>query len=591
MPYIYDEATGKQIDVENVSGVVVGNKKREAVDAYYFGDTTMSRNKLGMVTTPLASTWDYMPKTAKDIQHAITLDTMVDGTALQFAKVLVGGIGGIIGGTLGSTLGVAGTATGAAKGASMGAGLGYLMVEAGSQIFDWSSKASQDPHAFWNDFMKNIHDRQDDTNLQKFVGGLNLGSKFSGTYGEGEGLYKEWGDMIGEKGFAMGAGEAIGTLVKGAATILAAGPTAGLVADVSLSSAASEAHHTIGLGHGIRKGIKAGALHGVASGVTGALFVGALPWLFETQAPQLVKAASNNLVASMATTGAEIASWQTVESNLIRMAEGKDFEFSPATFALSYGLGAAFGTLGWYLNKPRKMKMQDFEKRLEPDALYYAQDGFMNPKGEAIDLIKQRRVGAFATLERNYTPQESKVIADRILKADIMTGYNGLQFEEPVSLMARIRRDHRAAKQVDISVESASTLVQNYGVKSPELGRTWVELVRERFSTANFMKEKVVEAVNTSAYMRKAEKDSTVAKPKISMSEYVPKKNVSISKKAEETLAEKVSQLRKLGAITNEQQAREVADMILMTAIKDNKGSIGNYEIRKAFEKVMNGGN
>ena len=538
MPYIYNEVTGQQINTDDVNGLVVYNEetKKATGEKYYFGDTTKSRNLLAIANTPLASTWDYMPKSSADIAQSVALDTMANGDALQLAKIVAGTIGGILGGGAFSFA---------------GAGIGYLMVEAGAEIYDWISSAGDDPHTFWNKFTNNIGDLADDNSFQKFWSGVKVGQTFSEA-GATQGLYQDWGDVIGEKGFAVGAGEVVGSLVRSAATIMAAGGLAtsesgkalaskvGVIADVSLSSGTREASRLVGLGEDAYKGLGIGALHAVASGVTGATFVAGLPWVFSTHAKPIVDAVANSRLASIAATGTEFAAWGVMEDNLINIAEGREIEVDPMRVAAGFALGAGFSTILNALPKGKK-----------PLQIEY------HPRSEAIAIQKDNLLPYYTQLEKHYRPDELQAIGSRILKSDAATGFSGNSFENPVAFVARMQKEHFESKGSLLSDESAIGLYRRYGTQSPSMGKTW--------------------------------SDESLSAISIADASFKTSSGRSVSAAGKQFLNEKIQTLRNVGYIADE-EAPQVANAIVSQALKDNKGSIGNFEIRKAFDKVMAGG-
>jgi len=528
MPYIFDEVTGKQINVEDIQGFATLDAKGQATgEAYGFGDTSKSRGMLQAAYTPLATSWDYMPKTSADIAQAVALDTMVDSGGIQLAKILAGTVGGIFGGPV-------------------GAGIGYMLAEAGSEIYNWIDKAGDDPHKFWNDFHTNMKDFADDNSFQKFWDGTQLGQSYTAS-GASRALFKDWGDVIGEKGFAVGAGEAVGMLVRSGAAVLSGGVTlegggfgtAAIIADISLSSATSEASQEIGLGEDVYKALGVGALHGMASGIAAATFCKGLPYLFSQHAPALVQAVNSNGISSVAATGAEFAGWGLMEDNLINIAEGRDLEINPMQVALGFGLGASFGVLGGAFRK--------------------------SPRSEAIELINKDLPTYYNTLSKDYSKDSMATMGNRLLKSDKMTGLTGGMYDDGVSLSARIISDHQAVKGYDIAVGSANSIAQRYGINSPAKGYSW--------SPEN------ISALSNEAVGSGIGKAVT--------SELF---NREISTGAKDVLNEKIGMLRKMGAIKSEADVARFSKKVMQTAVNDNKGSLGNYEIRQAFEKVMSGG-
>lgn len=520
MPYIYDEATNEQINVDDIRGFVVTNPKNEIVYAKDLGDTSQARNLLSIAQTPLATTWDYMPKNSKDIAQSVALETMTDSGAIQLAKILGGVVGGVAGG-------------------GVGAGLGYLMVEAGLDIYNWIDKAGDNPNKFWNDFADNMKDRADDNEFQKFIGGMNLGGSFTGS-GASEGLFQDWGDVIGDKGFATGVGEVIGTLTRSAATVLAGGQTyatQAIIADVSLTSATRETAEMVGMGEDVWKALGSGAIHGVASGITGAAFISGLPALFRTHAPALMTSVENSTMASVAATSAEFAAWGLTEENLISLAEGEGFQFDPMRFGAAAALGAGFGLMlkGPWLNK--------------------------SPKEEANQVFRKEPPAIHTTLENHYSHDELAKMGYRMLKADKMTNNNGFVTAEIIQ--DRIKRQHYDIKNSGMSQNSADIMAKNYGVAAPGMGRTWTTPEPMNFE---LIKENTVKAV-TSEYFKR-----------------------DISEQARFEINSKVAMLKDIGAIRTEEQASKFTKGLMDVALKDNKGSIGGYEVRKAFDKVMRGG-
>ena len=547
MTYLYNTKTGKSNSLDELSGVsIIDPRTGEAIQEVSIGRT--SRELLGVANSMLANDWGYMPVRTQDIVQSTALDMMTDAGGFALAKIISGVIGGFVSG-----------------GNPAGAGLGYMIAEAGLETYQYyqNMKHKDDPNKFWSDFVGNVNNfKQNDDALSRFAGGFNT---FASTTGMGaqSALFQEWGDVLGSPGIAYNIAGAMGTLVSNAAFVMATGVAPGielanpkhvknvLIGASLLTDASREAAQELGTSGDVLETAKVGAIHAMASGVSSWAFLKGIPSIASAAIPGYATAASKGGIVGAAMNGAEMAGYVNAYWGLAAMGMGQDYEVSWGTTGAMFVLGGLFGAFrSSTVDSPQVMAKQQLLPGYEKPAII----GARQLENKTLTMLPSNiDKMVYDTTDQTFNKRQLNQIAHAVSNRDRALGNFG---DGSFTNQERLLNEYMMAKGKFMSQDDAAAVNKYMENMAPELTRTYRQ--------PENLKKLIPLATDIS-------------------------NDAQMSLQAQKVLGESLETLTEFGLVRDKQEMLSLANHIVELAKKNQrgKGSIGNFEIKQAFDNYM----
>ena len=348
----FDEALERNIAGDMVKAHPALEKENGAIKG-----TISTPEALALMSTDLASNYSGIQISSGDIVSSAGLKTLADAAEWTMAKTVLAGAGSYFG--------------------PQGFAMGLIAANAGQDIYNYASASANadNPDVFWSDYLSNLEETK---NSDSFFSNLAEGIVSESTMNKaGVEAYKK---MYGQTPI-KGAAGTIGSLVGNISTMAAYGLVGGggspnaFIGTLAFDQGMSKASAEMGLTGHSDAALKAGFATGMASAITGAIFMKGFPkamkWMgskgidgaigttlqqkgggfmstalgkgmLKNATKVIPEQAFNKGYAALATYGSggmEMAGWMASEDALEKFMLGEEFTMDWQTAGINFLLG------------------------------------------------------------------------------------------------------------------------------------------------------------------------------------------------------------------------------------------------------------